>query len=55
MANEVVLEVLRERRSVRKFKPDMPPKDVIDQIIRAGDPTACQHSHPDQAYVTAVP
>ena len=36
MANEVVLEVLRERRSVRKFKPDMPPKDVIDQIIRAG-------------------
>jgi nitroreductase len=31
-----VLKAIRERRSYRAFKPDMPPQEVIDQIIEAG-------------------
>ncbi len=31
-----VLKAMKERRSVRKFKPDMPKKEDIDQIIEAG-------------------
>ncbi len=31
-----VLKALRERRSIRKFKPDMPEKEDIDAIIEAG-------------------
>ena len=30
------LRTIRERRSVRKFKPDMPPKELIDEVIQAG-------------------
>ena len=29
-------KVIKERRSIRKFKPDMVSKDLIDQIIEAG-------------------
>ena len=31
-----VLKAIRERRSCRAFKPDLPPQEVIDQIIEAG-------------------
>lgn len=31
-----VLERMKERRSVRKYKPDMVPQEIIDQIIEAG-------------------
>lgn len=31
-----VIKAMVERRSVRSFKPDMPPKEDIDQIIEAG-------------------
>ena len=31
-----VLKALRERRSIRKFKPDMPKKEDIEAIIEAG-------------------
>ena len=31
-----VLKNLTERRSVRAFKPDMPPKELMEQIIEAG-------------------
>ena len=31
-----VLKALKERRSIRKFKADMPSKEEIDQIIEAG-------------------
>lgn len=31
-----VLNAMKERRSIRKFKPDMPSKDALDQIIEAG-------------------
>ena len=30
------LEVIRTRRSIRSFKPDMVPRDVIGQIVEAG-------------------
>ena len=31
-----VLKAIKERRSIRKFKQDMPPKEMIDQIMEAG-------------------
>ena len=36
MASEAVLEMLRSSRSIRKFKPDLPPREVIDQIAVTG-------------------
>lgn len=33
--NEVLTKI-QTRRSVRKYKPDMLPKDILDQIITAG-------------------
>lgn len=36
MKENVVLSKMKSRRSIRKFKPDMIPKEVIDQIITAG-------------------
>lgn len=31
-----ILSLIQNRRSVRKYKPDMVPKDVIEQIVTAG-------------------
>ena len=31
-----VLEEMKTRRSIRKFKPDMIPQDILDRIIEAG-------------------
>ena len=31
-----VLNKMKERRSIHKFKPDMIPQEIIDQIIEAG-------------------
>lgn len=31
-----VIKAMIERRSVRNFKPDMPPQEIIDEIINAG-------------------
>lgn len=31
-----ILKAMKERRSYRKYKPDMLPKETIDQIIEAG-------------------
>lgn len=30
------LKTIRARRSIRSFKPDMPPKELIDAVIEAG-------------------
>ena len=30
------IQEMMTRRSVRKYKPDMVPKEIIDQIIQAG-------------------
>ena len=34
-ANETIANMLT-RRSIRKYKPDMLPKETIDEIIKAG-------------------
>ena len=31
-----VLNKMKSRRSIRKFKPDMVPQEILDQIIEAG-------------------
>lgn len=31
-----ILKAMEQRRSIRKYKPDPVPREVIDQIIRAG-------------------
>ncbi len=31
-----ILQAIKERRSVRKYKPDMVPRELIEQIIEAG-------------------
>ncbi|MBO4872611.1 MAG: nitroreductase family protein, partial [Lachnospiraceae bacterium] len=33
--NEVI-QALKERRSIRHFKAEMPPKEIIEQIVEAG-------------------
>ena len=33
--NEVI-KILTERRSIRKFRAEMPPKELIEQIVEAG-------------------
>ncbi len=31
-----IIKAMKERRSIRRFKPDMPPKADIEQIVEAG-------------------
>ena len=31
-----VVKVIRERRSIRKFRSDMLPKEIIDKVIESG-------------------
>ena len=31
-----VLKEMKERRSIRKYKADMVPQEILDQIIEAG-------------------
>lgn len=38
-----LLKELKHRRSIRKYKPDMIPQDVLDQIIEAGLYAASGH------------
>ena len=43
-----VLENIQSRRSVRKFKPDMIPGEILDQILEAGTcaPTGMNRQSP---------
>lgn len=34
--SNAVLEAIKSRRSIRKFKPDAVPKELVDQILEAG-------------------
>ncbi len=34
--NVMIDQVIDSRRSIRKFKPETPPKEVIEQILKAG-------------------
>ncbi len=36
MANNVLIEEMKNRRSCRKYKPDAIPEDVLDRILEAG-------------------
>lgn len=36
MREHPVLKVLLERKSIRRFKPDVPPNEVIETVVRAG-------------------
>ena len=40
-----LLEKMRQRRSVRSFKPDMVPRELIDQVITAGTYAATGKNH----------
>ena len=31
-----VIEAMLNRRSIRKYKAEMPPKEMIDEIVKAG-------------------
>jgi len=35
IAHEELLEVMRDRRSIRRFKPDQIPKETLDRLIEA--------------------
>ena len=52
--SQAMLDLIRTRRSIRKFKPDMLPRDVIDQIAAAGTyaPTARNTQSPIIVAVT---
>ena len=43
-----LLTLIQTRRSIRKFKPDMVPKDIIDKITAAGTyaPTGMNRQSP---------
>jgi len=36
MKKEEFYQLVESRKSIRKYKPDMPPKEVIDRILMAG-------------------
>lgn len=40
-----LLKKMQERRSVRSFKPDMVPKELIEQVIQAGTYAATGKDH----------
>lgn len=40
---EALLAVIRERRSVGKFSPDLPPPEAIETMLEAGTWAPCHH------------
>ena len=36
MSMSSVLQQMKSRKSIRKYKPDMVPQEILDQIIEAG-------------------
>ena len=43
------LQALLERRSIRSYKPDMVPQELIDQVIEAGLYAASGHGEQDSS------
>ena len=35
-ANKILDEIINKRRSIRKFKKEVPPKEIIEDIIKSG-------------------
>ena len=48
------LQALKERRSVRKYKADMVPQELIDQVIDAGLYAASGHGEQDSIIVAVT-
>ena len=48
-----VLEAIKARRSIRKYKPDMVPRELIDQVAEAGTYAASGHGK-QPAIIVAV-
>ena len=38
-----LLDMIKTRRSIRKYKSDMVPKEIIDKIVEAGTYAASSH------------
>ena len=56
IANNVagaVMEVIRTRRTVREFSPQPVPRELIDQIVEAGDLGAQSSTHRTLAFHSA--
>ena len=48
------LQALLERRSIRRYKPDMVPQELIDQVIEAGLYAASGHGEQDSIIVAVT-
>ena len=48
------LQALLERRSIRSYKPDMVPQELIDQVIEAGLYAASGHGEQDSIIVAVT-
>ena len=49
-----VIETMKTRRSIRKFKPDMVPKEIMEQIIEAGTFAATGMNHQDPIIIAVT-
>lgn len=48
------LQALMERRSIRSYKPDMVPQELIDQVIEAGLYAASGHGEQDSIIIAVT-
>lgn len=48
------LQALKERRSIRRYKPDMVPQELIDEVIEAGLYAATGHGEQDTIIVAVT-
>lgn len=49
-----IIEAMKTRRSIRKFKPDMVPKEIINQIIEAGTFAATGMNYQDPIIIAVT-
>lgn len=49
-----IIEAMKTRRSIRKFKPDMVPKEIIDQVIEAGTFAATGMNYQDPIIIAVT-
>lgn len=49
-----IIEAMKTRRSIRKFKPDMVPKEIIERIIEAGTFAATGMNYQDPIIIAVT-
>lgn len=49
-----IIEAMKTKRSIRKFKPDMVPKEIIEQIIEAGTFAATGMNYQDPIIIAVT-